>query len=79
MKLRLLTVCLALALFAPAAFAAPGIPNPRVAFVYIGPPGDGGYTFQHDQGRLYMEKQLGLKADTVENVPEGADAERVIT
>lgn len=53
--------------------------NPRVAFVYIGPPGDGGYTYQHDQGRLYLEQKLGLKADTVENVPEGADAERVIT
>jgi basic membrane protein A and related proteins len=52
--------------------------NPRVAFVYIGPPGDGGWTYQHDQGRLYMEEKLGLKADTVENVPEGADAERVI-
>lgn len=57
--------------------AAPA--NPRVAFVYIGPPGDGGYTYQHDQGRLAMEQALGLKADTVENVPEGADAERVIT
>jgi len=53
--------------------------NPKVAFVYIGPPGDGGYTYQHDQGRLYLEQKLGLKADTVENVPEGADAERVIT
>lgn len=52
--------------------------NPKVAFVYIGPPGDGGWTFQHDQGRIYMEEKLGLKADTVENVPEGADAERVI-
>jgi len=52
--------------------------NPKVAFVYIGPPGDGGWTFQHDQGRLEMEAKLGLKADTVENVPEGPDAERVI-
>ncbi len=58
---------------APAAGA-----NPRVAFVYIGPPGDGGYTYQHDQGRIALEAKLGLKADTVENVPEGADAERVI-
>lgn len=86
MKLRnlILTVSLAAGLFvlascetkaeAPAAGA-----NPRVAFVYIGPPGDGGYTYQHDQGRLAMETALGLKADTVENVPEGADAERVIT
>jgi len=52
--------------------------NPTVAFVYIGPPGDGGWTYQHNLGRLYMEEKLGLKADTVENVPEGADAERVI-
>jgi basic membrane protein A len=56
-----------------------GIANPRVAFVYIGPPGDGGYTYQHDQGRKYMEEKLGIKADFVENVPESADAERVIT
>jgi basic membrane protein A len=58
---------------------AAGIKAPRVAFVYIGPPGDGGWTFQHDQGRKYMEKELNIKADTVENVPEGADAERIIT
>ncbi|MDG0793501.1 BMP family ABC transporter substrate-binding protein [Cohnella ginsengisoli] len=56
-----------------------GIANPRVAFIYIGPPGDGGWTFQHDQGVKYMEKELGIKADTVENVPESADAERIIT
>ena len=60
------------------AWAGTPIPAPRVAYVYIGPPGVGGWTYQHDQGRLYMEKKLGLKADTVENVPEGADAERVI-
>jgi len=56
-----------------------GIANPRVAFVYIGPPGDGGWTYQHEQGRLYMEKELGIKSDTVENVPEGADAERIMS
>jgi basic membrane protein A and related proteins len=64
---------------AASAEPAKGIKAPRVAFVYIGPPGDGGWTFQHDQGRKYMEKELGIKADTVENVPEGADAERMIT
>ncbi|WP_315971390.1 BMP family ABC transporter substrate-binding protein [Paenibacillus sp. N3.4] len=53
--------------------------KPKVAFVYIGPPGDGGWTFQHDEGRKQMEKELGIKADTVENVPESADAERIIT
>lgn len=53
--------------------------KPKVAFVYIGPPGDGGYTYQHDLGRKEMEKELGITADTVENVPEGPDAERIIT
>ncbi|WP_219641266.1 BMP family ABC transporter substrate-binding protein [Cohnella sp. CFH 77786] len=52
---------------------------PRVAFVYIGVPGDGGWTYQHDQGRIMLEKELGIKATVVENVPEGADAERVFT
>ncbi|MGG1311234.1 BMP family ABC transporter substrate-binding protein [Cohnella laeviribosi] len=61
-----------------ASAGAPGIAKPRVAFVYIGPPGDGGWTYQHDEGRKYMEKELGIQADTVENVPESADAERVI-
>lgn len=51
--------------------------KPRVAFVYLGVPGDGGWTYEHDQGRLMMEKELGITATTVENVPEGADAERI--
>ncbi|MBB6675462.1 BMP family ABC transporter substrate-binding protein [Cohnella nanjingensis] len=59
--------------------SAPAGKTPRVAFVYIGPPGDGGWTYQHDLGVKYMEKELGMKADTVENVPESADAERIIT
>lgn len=51
----------------------------KVAFVYIGPPGDGGYTFEHEKGRKAMEQALGDKVKTtfVENVPETADAERV--
>ena len=73
-----LTLALATVFAMGTAWAGTPIPSPRVAFVYIGPPGDGGWTFQHDQGRLFMEKQLGIKSDTVENVPEGADAERVI-
>lgn len=64
---------------AASAVAESGIKNPRVAFIYIGPPGDGGYTYQHDQGRLYMEKELNIKATFVENVPESADAERILT
>jgi basic membrane protein A and related proteins len=52
----------------------------KVGFVYTGPIGDFGYSYQHDQGRLALEKALGDKVTTtyVENVPEGADAERVI-
>lgn len=52
----------------------------KVGFVYVGPVGDAGWTYAHDQGRLVMEKALGdkVKATYVENVPEGADAERVI-
>jgi simple sugar transport system substrate-binding protein len=52
----------------------------KIGFVYVSPVGDAGWTFQHDQGRKEMEKALGAKVQTkfVENVPEGADAERVI-
>jgi simple sugar transport system substrate-binding protein len=52
----------------------------KVAFVYVGPVGDAGWTYAHEQGRLAMEKALGakVKSSYVENVPEGADAERVI-
>jgi simple sugar transport system substrate-binding protein len=52
----------------------------KVGFVYVSPIGDAGWTFQHDLGRKEMEKVLGNKVVSkfVENVPEGADAERVI-
>jgi basic membrane protein A len=53
----------------------------KVGFIYVGPIGDGGWTFQHDQGRLAVMEKYGDKVETVyqENVPEGADAERVLT
>ncbi|MDA7744922.1 BMP family ABC transporter substrate-binding protein [bacterium] len=53
----------------------------KVAFVYVGPTGDAGWTYAHDEARKYMVEQLGEKVKTtyVENVAEGADAERVIT
>jgi simple sugar transport system substrate-binding protein len=52
----------------------------KVGFVYVGPVSDHGWSYQHDQGRLAVEKELGDKVSTsyVENVPEGADTERVI-
>ncbi len=63
---------------APAAVAASGPLN--IAFAYIGPVGDAGWTYAHDRGRLEMEKELGDKVKTtfVEKVPEGPEAERVI-
>ncbi|MDE2790915.1 MAG: BMP family ABC transporter substrate-binding protein [Paracoccaceae bacterium] len=53
----------------------------KVGFVYVGPVGDFGWTYEHDQGRLAVEAALGDKVETsyVESVPEGADAERVMT
>jgi basic membrane protein A len=52
----------------------------KVGFVYVSPISDAGWTFQHDSARKEMEKALGGKVvvQYVENVPEGADAERVI-
>jgi basic membrane protein A len=52
----------------------------KMAWVYFGPPGDGGWTYAHDVGMHMVEKELGdkVKTSTVENVPENADAERVI-
>lgn len=52
----------------------------KVAFAYVGPVGDAGWTYAHDNGRKAVEAEFGDKVVTtfVENVPESADAERVI-
>ncbi len=52
----------------------------KVGFVYVGPIGDHGWSYQHHQGLLAVKKEFGDKVETthVENVPEGADSERVI-
>lgn len=51
----------------------------KIGFVYIGPVGDGGWSYSHDQGRKYIESVFGNKIETsyVESVQEGSDAERV--
>jgi basic membrane protein A len=51
----------------------------KVGFVYVSPVGQAGWTYQHDLGRREMERALGDRVTTtvVEDVPEGADAERV--
>ncbi|MEM0937253.1 MAG: BMP family ABC transporter substrate-binding protein [Pseudomonadota bacterium] len=53
----------------------------QVGFIYVGPVGDGGWTFTHNEGRLAVEEEFGDAVETIfqESVPEGADAERVMT
>ena len=66
---------------APAPAAEAPKPEPlKVAFAYVGPVGDGGWTFAHDRARKEVEAEFGDKVKTsfVESVPESADAERVI-
>ena len=54
--------------------------NEKAAFVYIGPTAEYGWSYSHDQGRIASEKALNGKFKTtyVENIPESADAERVL-
>ena len=65
---------------APKAAAATATEPLKVGFVYVSPASDAGWTAQHHAGRAEMLQALGNKATStfVENVPEGADAERVI-
>ncbi|TKC87180.1 BMP family ABC transporter substrate-binding protein [Trinickia terrae] len=81
MRRKMLTTFAAAALalagaLAPAAQAADA---PSVAFVYLGNPGDAGWTFAHDAGSKEAEAKFGskIKVTRVENVPESADSERV--
>ena len=64
----------------PASAAAQAAGPLNIAFAYVGPVGDAGWTFAHDKGRLALEKEFGDKIKTtfVEKVPEGPEAERVI-
>ncbi|UZD54223.1 BMP family ABC transporter substrate-binding protein [Caldimonas aquatica] len=70
---------------APAPVTEASAPAPKseplkIAFAYVGPVGDAGWTYAHDRGRKEVEAEFGNKVVTsyVENVPEAADAERVI-
>ena len=68
------------ALAGAATLASSAVAADNICFVYVSPIGDAGWTHQHDLGRRDMEKALAGKVTTkyVENVAEGADAERVI-
>ena len=73
--------------WAAACFLSPALSQPqapkeplKIGFVYVTPVTDAGWVRQHEEGRKAVEAALGGKVRTtfVENVPEGADAERVI-
>ena len=79
MKLKHLLTTAALALgLATSAMAQDKL---KVGFVYVGPVGDGGWTYEHDQARQAVVAEFGDQVETVyvESVPEGPDAERVMT
>ncbi|MDF1729263.1 MAG: BMP family ABC transporter substrate-binding protein [Sulfitobacter sp.] len=79
MKLATLLTSAALALGLATAAAAQD--KTKVGFVYVGPVGDGGWTYEHNQGRLAVEEEFGDAVETVfvESVAEGPDSERVMT
>ncbi len=81
MKRRTLFATAALGLGLAFGGAAMAQDKTKACFVYVGPIGDGGWTFQHHQGALALQMEYGDKVEVVwqENVPEGADAERVLT
>ncbi|SEQ49162.1 BMP family ABC transporter substrate-binding protein [Thalassovita taeanensis] len=82
MKLTKLLTTAAIALgLATGAMAESHGGKTKVGFVFVGPVGDGGWTYEHNKGRLAVEAEFGDKVETVfvENVPEGPDAERVMT
>ena len=67
--------------FSGGAAMAAGMDKVKACFIYIGPIGDGGWTFQHHEGALAVQAAYGDKVEIQyqENVPESADAERVLT
>ncbi len=81
MKFAHLLTAATVALGLAGAALADGHAKTKVGFVYVGPVGDGGWTYEHDQGRLAVEEAFGDKVETVyvENVAEGPDSERVMT
>ncbi len=52
--------------------------KPKVGFIYIGPIGDGGWSYAHNEGRLYLEKELGVETIYKESVPENQEVEKVM-
>lgn len=68
------------ALLLAGAASVHGADPTKIGFIYVGPVGESGWSYSHDQGRKAVEQKFGDKVKTtfVESVPEGADAERVL-
>ncbi|HBU13997.1 MAG: BMP family ABC transporter substrate-binding protein [Rhodobacteraceae bacterium GWE1_64_9] len=81
MKRRHLLATAALGLGLAFGGAAAAQDKTKACFVYVGPIGDLGWSYQHHQGLLAVQEAYGDKVETAyqESVPEGADAERVLT
>jgi len=80
-KMLLCVLSLVLVLSAGMALAMTAVPEDKLSagFVYVGPVGDGGWTFMHDQGRLEMQEMYPkMNSSFVESVPEGPDSTRVM-
>jgi simple sugar transport system substrate-binding protein len=77
---KILLAATAALLAAGVSFGASAADKLKVGFIYLGPIGDLGWTYQHDLGRLAMLKEFGDKVETtyLENVSEGPDSERSI-
>ncbi|MFV0491774.1 MAG: BMP family ABC transporter substrate-binding protein [Pseudorhodobacter sp.] len=77
----LATAALGLGLAFGGAASAQGMEKVKACFIYVGPIGDGGWTYQHHQGALALQEAYGDKVEIAwqESVPEGADSERVMT
>jgi basic membrane protein A len=79
-KQSLRSVALLLGMLAIGVLPARAAEPIKVAFIYVDPVGDTGWSYQHDAGRREVERVLGSEVKTtyVESVPATADAERVI-
>ncbi len=80
-KMICLVIALVFIVFAGTAFAIDAVPEEdlKAGFIYIGPVGDGGWTYMHEQGRLEMEEAFPeMTSSYVESVPEGPDSSRVM-
>jgi basic membrane protein A len=79
-RFALLALALMLALPLSATAVEANEKNIKAGFIYVGPVGDAGWTYSHDQGRKEMEALPFVEPSTyIESVPEGAESARVIT